>query len=200
MMVSPMKMRGRAGAGYCESRMGTRMRAALSSWRLLCEVPAWISQQRKADYTMVSQQRSFHIIECPTGVASPHARLIVSGHGVPHESLTAFYEALQETYSAPTIHALLHPLLSFFSFLEQQEQEGWARACADALYSPCLSAMERGQFPPRTFWAGPSSQIQAAIRAYLLMQWECRTRRNGLSEELLLAPPRRKRQHRSTAF
>jgi len=137
---------------------------------------------------MVSQQRSFHLIECPTGVSSPHARLIVSGRSVPHESLTAFYEALQQTSSAPTIHTLLHPLLSFFSFLEQQEQDGQAQACADAPYSPCLSAMERGQLPPRTFWAGPLSEIQAAIRAYLLTQWGYRTRRNGRSEELLLAP------------
>jgi hypothetical protein len=137
---------------------------------------------------MVSQQRSFHLIECPTGVSGPHARLIVSGRGVPHEALTAFYEALRQTSSAPTIHTLLHPVLSFFSFLEQQEQNGRVPECADAPSSPCLSGMGSGQFPPRTFWAGPPSEIQAAIRAYLLTQWGCRTRRKGLCEELLLAP------------
>ena len=47
---------------------------------------------------MVSQQRSFHLIECPTGVCRPHARLVVNGRGVPHESLTVFYEELQKMH------------------------------------------------------------------------------------------------------
>jgi len=125
---------------------------------------------------MVSQQRSFQIIECPAGVSSPHAYLVVSGLGVPHEALTVFYETLQKTASAPTLHAILPPLLSFFSFLEQPEQLA------------CCSTRERHQLPAEVFWAGSPSEIRAAIRAYLLTRWGSLTRRHGQQEEIVLSP------------
>ena len=137
---------------------------------------------------MVSQQLSFHIIECPAGVSSPHGRLVVSGRGVPHESLTVFYEELQKTCSTPTIHAILRPLLSFFTFLEQPEQDGWMGASSHEPCSPCLSALERKQLSPWTYWAGPPSEIRAVVRAYLYARWGCLTRPHGQHEEILLSP------------
>jgi len=125
---------------------------------------------------MVSQQRSFQIIECPAGISSSHARLVVSGRGVPHEALTVFYETLQRTCSASTIHTILSPLLSFFSFLEQSEQHA------------CGSTLERKQLPDEVFWAGSPSEIRAAIRAYLLTRWGCLTKPNGQQEKILLSP------------
>ncbi len=125
---------------------------------------------------MVSQQRSFQIIECPAGVSSPHAYLVVSGRGVPHEALTMFYETLQTTASAATLQAILVPLLSFFSFLEQPEQQA------------CCSNRESKQLPAEVSWAGPPSEIRAAIRAYLLTYWGCLTRRHDQQEEVVLSP------------
>lgn len=137
---------------------------------------------------MVSQQRSFHVIECPAGVSSSHACLVVSERGVPHESLTVFYEALQKIGSVPAIHAVLQPLLSFFSFLEQPDQGVWTGASS---HEPCwsrLCALERKLIPPPTYWAGPPSEIQAAVRAYLFVRWGCLTRLHGQHEEILLPP------------
>lgn len=122
---------------------------------------------------MITQQYSYHLIECPVGVSSSHAVLVVSGRGVPHKTLTVFYEELQKTGSTSTI---LPPLLAFFSFLEQPEQH------------VCCSPLLGEQLPGWTYWAGPPSQIRAAIRAYLLTRWSCLTRAHGQMEEILLSP------------
>ena len=137
---------------------------------------------------MVSQQLSFHIIKCPAGVSSPHPRLVVSGRGVPHETLTLYYEELQKTCSAPTIRALLHPLLSFFTFLEQPEQHVWTEASSHKSCSPRSSALEKQKQLPQTNWAGPPSEIRLIVRTYLLARWGCLTRAHGQHEEILLSP------------
>jgi hypothetical protein len=137
---------------------------------------------------MVSQQLSFHIIECPVGVSSSHPCLIVNGRGMPHESLTVFYEELQKIGSVPAIHAVLQPLLSFFSFLEQPDQGVWAEASS---HEPCSSrpcALKRNKLPPATYWAGSPSEIKTAIRAYLFARWGCLTRSHEQHEEILLSP------------
>ncbi len=125
---------------------------------------------------MGNQQHSFHLIKCPVGVTSSHACLVVSGHGVPHKTLTVFYEELQKSYSTATIQVILAPLLAFFSFLEQPEQE------------VCCSTPQSKQLPGEIYWAGSPSQLRAAIRAYLLTRWGCLTRPNGRQEEILLPP------------
>jgi hypothetical protein len=137
---------------------------------------------------MVSQQLSFHIIKCPAGVSSPHPRLVVSGRGAPHETLTVYYEELQKTCFAPTMRTLLYPLLSFFTFLEQPEQHVWTEASSHESCSPCRSALERQLLPLRTHWAGPPSEIRVIVRAYLLARWGCLTRAHGQHEEILLSP------------
>ena len=137
---------------------------------------------------MVSQQLSFHIIKCPAGVSSPHPRLVVSGRGAPHETLTVYYEELQKTCFAPTMRTLLYPLLSFFTFLEQPEQHVWTEASSHESCSPCRSALERQRLPPRAYWAGPPSEIRVIVRAYLLARWGCLTRAHGQHEEILLSP------------
>jgi hypothetical protein len=137
---------------------------------------------------MNSQQLSFHVIECATDVSSSHARFVVSGHGVPHKSLTLFYEELQKIWAAPAAQAILDPLLSFFSFMEEPEQNDWTRTSSRELDSPCLSALNKNQLPPRTYWAGRPSEIRAAIRAYLLARWGCITRPHDQYEEILLSP------------
>ncbi len=137
---------------------------------------------------MVSQQLSYHIIKCPAGMSSPHPRLVVSGRGAPHETLTVYYEELQKTCSAPTMRALLHPLLSFFTFMEQPEQHVWTEASSHESYSPCRSALERQQLLPRTHWAEPPSEIRVIVRGYLLARWGCLTKAHGQHEEILLSP------------
>ncbi len=137
---------------------------------------------------MVSQQISFHIIECPAGVSSSHACLVVNGRGVPHESLTVFYEELQKMDSVPARDAALQSVLSFFSFLEQPDQGVETEA---SLHETCSSrpcVLKRNELPPATYWAGSPSEIKAAIRAYLLARWGCLTRSHGQDEEILLSP------------
>src|SRR5436853_3005119 len=103
---------------------------------------------------MVSQQLSFHIIECPIGVSSSHACLVVNGRGVPHESLTVFYEELQKTGSVAGKDAALQSVLSFFSFLEQPDQGVETRTSSHEPCSSHLCATERKQLLPPTYWAG----------------------------------------------
>ncbi len=138
---------------------------------------------------MTVQQRSFQILACPMGVSSPHTHLVVSGRGVPHEPLTLFYEELQKRCTPGTLHSMMGPLLSFFSFLEEPQclrdvtlpriQEEW---------SSCMEAMEAPSLPPGMAWAGPPSEIQAAVRFYLAARWGCRTRQHGRYEDIRLSP------------
>lgn len=137
---------------------------------------------------MVSQQLSFHIIECPAGVSSSHACLIVNGRGVPHESLTVFYEKLQKIGSVPAMHAVLQPVLSFFSFLEQPNQGVETSTSSQEPCSSRLCTLERKQLLPPTYWAGSPSEIKAAVRAYLFARWGCLTRSHYQHEEILLSP------------
>lgn len=111
-----------------------------------------------------TQQLSFHLIQCPTGGASPRAYLVVSGRGVPHEPLTRFYEELQAKGIPGIVSRTMRPLLSFFSFMEQN--------------TPL--------FPSSMLWARAPSEIQETIRCYLYAQWGCRTRQYGKYEILLL--------------
>ena len=111
-----------------------------------------------------TQQLSFHLIQCPTGGASPPAHLVVSGCGVPHEPLTRFYEAVQAKGVPEMMQRTMRPLLSFFSFMEQN--------------TPL--------FPSSMLWARSPSEIQETIRCYLHAQWGCRTRQEGKYEILLL--------------
>ncbi len=137
---------------------------------------------------MVSQQLSFHIIECPAGVSSSHTCLVVNGRGVPHESLTVFYEELQKMDSVPARNAVLQSVLSFFSFLEQPDQGVETKPYS---HGPCSSrpcAMEGKQLLQPTYWAGAPSEIKAAIRAYVFARWGCLTRSRGQNEEILLSP------------
>jgi len=138
---------------------------------------------------MVSHQRSFHLIECPTSVSSSHARLVVNGRGVPHESLTVFYEELQKMHWVPAREGAVQSVLSFFSFLEQPDQRVETAASP---HEPCSSrpcALGRIELPPATYWAGPPSEIKVAIRAYLLARWGCLTRsRSPADEEIVLSP------------
>jgi hypothetical protein len=46
--------------------------------------------------------------------------------------------------------------------------------------------MERNELPSPTYWAGPPSEIQAAVQAYLFVRWGCLTRSHGQYEEILL--------------
>jgi hypothetical protein len=137
---------------------------------------------------MVSHQRSFHLIECRTGVSSSHAHLVVNGRGVPHESLTVFYEELQKMHCVPAREVAAQSVLSFFSFLEQPD-EGVETAASP--HEPCSSrpsALGRIELPPATYWAGPPSEIKVAIRAYLFARWGCLTRSSSPDEEMVLSP------------
>ena len=137
---------------------------------------------------MVSHQRSFHLIECPRGVSSSHARLVVNGRGMPHESLTVFYEELQKIHSVPAREVAVQSVLSFFSFLEQPDRRVETAASP---HEPCSSrtyALKRIELPPATYWAGPPSEIKVAIRAYLFAHWGCLTRSSSPDEEILLSP------------
>lgn len=137
---------------------------------------------------MVSHQRSFHLIESPTGVSSSHACLVVNGRGMPHESLTVFYEELQKMQCVPAREVAVQSVLSFFSFLEQQDQ---GVGTAASPHEPCSSrpyALKRIELPPATYWAGPPSEIKVAIRAYLLARWGCLTRTCSPDEEIVLSP------------
>ena len=96
---------------------------------------------------MVSQQRSFHLIECPTSVSSSHARLVVNGCGVPPESLTVFYEELQKMHGVPllsrlwqVIAPLRFPLRSRSALPQTSIDEGGREALVQSIspFSPCL--------------------------------------------------------------
>ncbi len=100
---------------------------------------------------MVSHQRSFHLIECPTGVSSSHARLVVDGRGVPHESLTVFYEELQKRDGVPAREVALQSVLSFFSFLEQPDQGVETAASPSEPCSSRLCALKRNELPAATY-------------------------------------------------
>src|SRR5215471_17589546 len=137
---------------------------------------------------MVSQQRSFHLIECPTGVTSLHVRLVVNGRGMPHASLTVFYEELQKMHCVPAREGAVQAVLSFFSFLEQPDQ---GVETAASPHEPCSSrpyTPKRIELPPATYWAGPPSEIKGAIRAYLFARWGCLTRSSSPDEEIVLLP------------
>jgi hypothetical protein len=147
--------------------------------------------KRKGDLTMVSQQRSFHLIECPTSVSSSPAHLVVNGRGMPHEALTAFYEELQKMHWVPAREGAVQAVLSFFSFLEQPDQ---GVEMAASPHEPCSSrpsALGRSELPPATSWAGPTSEIKVAIRAYLFARWGCLTRSRSPDEEMVLSPSAR---------
>jgi hypothetical protein len=136
---------------------------------------------------MVSQQRSFHIIECPVGVSSSHSCMIVNGRGLPHESLTMFYEELQKMGSVSSRDAVLESVLSFFSFLEQPDQ---GVEMEDASNESCSSrpcTLKKNVLPLATYWAGSPSEIKAAIRAYLFARWGCLIRSQDQYEEILLS-------------
>ena len=94
------------------------------SWREVqgaCEVTH--KQEKKGRMRgMAARRLSFHLIECPMGVSSPHTHLVVGGRGIPHESLTRFYEEIQKRCASGTSHSIMCLLLSFFSFLVQQDQ------------------------------------------------------------------------------
>jgi hypothetical protein len=107
---------------------------------------------------------------------------------MPHESLTVFYEELQKMQCVPASDAALQSVLSFFSFLEQPNR---GVETAASPHEPCSSrpsALKRIEFPPATYWAGPPSEIKAAIRAYLFTRWACLTRSSSPDEEIVLSP------------
>jgi hypothetical protein len=138
---------------------------------------------------------SFKILPCPMDLGSPHTHLVVSGRGVPLEPLTLFYEELQKSCTPGTLHSLMSPLLSFFSFLEEPQslcngtlpwmQEEW---------SSCMETMKVPFIPSSMAWAAPPSELQAAIRFYLAARWGCRTRQQGQYEHIRLSPSMRERQ------
>ena len=130
-----------------------------------------------------------HLIECPTGVSSSHARLVVNGRGMPNESLTVFYEELQKMHGVPDIEVAVQAVLSFFSFLEQPDQGVETAVSPHELCSSRPYALKRIELPPATYWAGPPSEIKVAIRAYLFVHWGCLTRSSSpADEEIVLLP------------
>jgi hypothetical protein len=107
---------------------------------------------------------------------------------MPHESLTVFYEELQKMQCVPAREVAVQSVLSFFSFLEQQDQ---GVGTAASPHEPCSSrpyALKRIELPPATYWAGPPSEIEMAIRAYPLARWGCLTRTCSPDEEIVLSP------------
>ncbi len=138
---------------------------------------------------MAVEQLSFKIIPCPKGTCSPHTHVVVSGRGVPHEPLTLFYEELQKSCTPGRLHAIMDALLSFFSFLEEPRSlRDVTLPCIQEEWSSCMEAMEVPSLPPGMAWAGPPSELQAAVRFYLAARWGCRTRQHGRYEDILLSP------------
>jgi len=136
---------------------------------------------------MSVESRSFKILPCPMNIDSPHIHLVVSGRGVPHEPLTLFYEELQKSCTSGTPGLLMSPLLSFFSFLEApQSLCNWTLPCKQEGCSSCMETMKAPFFPPGMAWAAPPSELQAAIRFYLVARWGCRTRQLGQYEHIRL--------------
>lgn len=138
---------------------------------------------------------SFKILPCPMNIGSPHTHLVVSGRGIPHEPLTLFYEELQKSCTPGTLHAVMSPLLSFFSFLE-----GPQSLCHGTLihmqeeWSPCMETTKVPSMPPGMTWVVPPSELQMAIRFYLAARWGCRTRQLGQYEHIRLSPCMREGQ------
>jgi hypothetical protein len=138
---------------------------------------------------MTVQLRSFQIIACPMGICNPHTHLVVSGRGVPHEPLTLFYEELQKNCTPGTLHSMMGPLLSFFSFLEEpQSLRNVKLPCMQEEWSSCMESLETSSLPPAMTWAAPPSELQAAVRFYLAARWGCRTRQQGRYEHIRLSP------------
>lgn len=82
----------------------------------------------------------------------------------------------------------MQPVISFFSFLEQQDQ---GVGTAASPHEPCSSrpsALKRIELPEAAYWAGPPSEIRVAIRAYLLARWGCLTRSSSPDVEIVLSP------------
>jgi len=138
---------------------------------------------------MSVKQLSFKIIPCPMDICSPHSHLVVSGRGVPHQPLTLFYEELQKSCTPMTLHSMMSPLLSFFSFLEEPQSlcDVTLPRMHEEWYS-CKEAMEVPFLPPGMAWAAPPSELQGAIRFYLAARWGCRTRQHGRYEHIRLSP------------
>jgi hypothetical protein len=138
---------------------------------------------------------SFKILPCPMNIGSPHTHLVVSGRGVPHEPLTLFYEELQKSCTPGTLHALMSPLLSFFSFLEEpQSLCNVTLPCMQEEWPSCMETMEVPFLPPGMAWAAPPSALQAAIRFYLSARWGCRARQQWQYEHIRHSPSMRERQ------
>jgi len=138
---------------------------------------------------MTVEHLSFKIIQCPVEIYSPHAHLVVSGRGVPHEPLTLFYEELRKSCAPRTLRSVMGPLLSFFSFLEEpQSLRAGSFPRMQVEWSFCMEALEASSLPPGMAWAAPPSEIQAAVRFYLADRWACRTRQHGRYEDICLSP------------
>src|SRR5215471_14571085 len=126
---------------------------------------------------------SFKILPCPMHSVSPYPHLVVSGRGVPHEPLTLFYEELHKNCTPGTLHSMMSPLLSFFSFLEEpQSLCHGTLPCMQEEWSSCMVTMKVPFKPSSMAWAAPPSELQAAIRFYLAAGWQCRTRQKGQYE------------------
>jgi len=134
---------------------------------------------------MTGQQRSFQIIPCPMGISSPHTHLVVSGRGVPHEPLTLFYEELQQRCAPRTLHTKMDLLLSFFSFLENPQS--LCKVTLPRRQEEGTKATAAPFFPSSMSWAGSPSEIQAAVRLYLMARWGCCTRQHERHEDILLS-------------
>jgi len=119
---------------------------------------------------MSVKQLSFKIIPCPMDICSPHTHLVISGRGVPHEPLALFYEELQKSCTPGTMHSMMSPLLSFFSFLEEPQC-----LCDVTLpriqenLSSCKEAMEVPSLPPGMAWAAPPSELQGQYASTWLL-------------------------------
>jgi hypothetical protein len=144
---------------------------------------------------MSDKPLSFKILPCPMDIGSPHTDLVVSGRGIPHEPLTLFYEELQKSCTPETLHSLMSPLLSYFSFLEEpQSLCNGTFPCIQEEWSSCMEIMKVPSIPPGMAWAAPPSELQAVIRFYLAARWGCRTRQQGQYEHIRLSPTMREGQ------
>lgn len=138
---------------------------------------------------------SFKIVPCPMDIGSPHTHLVVSGRGVPNEPLTLFYEELQKSCTSGTPDLMMSPLLSFFSFLEEpQSLYNWTLPCMQEEWSSCMETTKAPFIQLGMSWAAQPSELQAAIRFYLVARWGCRTRQQGQNEQIRLSPSMREGQ------
>jgi hypothetical protein len=137
----------------------------------------------------------YKILPCPINIGSPHAYLVVSGRGVPHEPLTLFYEELQKSCTPETLRSLMSPLLSFFSYLEDpQSLCNGTLPCMHEEWSSYMEIMKVAFMPPGMAWAATPAELQAAIRFYLATRYGCRTRQQGQFELIRLLPSMREGQ------